>query len=220
MATPFTRATQASALSINNVLRNTYMLLSMTLVFSAACAGLSMYLNVPPMGLGTMLLYFGLLWFCSANRNNMLGIVGVFALTGVLGFTLGPILNAYIYGLSNGSTLVMTALGGTGVIFLGLSGYVLTSGKDFSYLGGFMMAGMMVLLMFILANIFLQLPMIQLAISAGFVLFSSGMILFETSQIINGGERNYIMATISLYVSLYNLFISLLQLLSAFNNRN
>ena len=156
--------------------------------------------------------YFGLLFATSKFRNSGLGLVSVFALTGFMGYTLGPILNAYL-SLANGGQIVMTAMGGTGVIFLGLSGYALASRKDFSFIGGFLMVGILVAFIGGLAAVFLEMPMLSLAVSAMFVLLMAGLILFETSNIIHGGETNYIMATVSLYVSIFNLFTSLLHLL-------
>jgi modulator of FtsH protease len=208
-------ATQAGALATNRVLRNTYTLLSMTLLFSAATAGVSMALNLPHPGLLlTLGGYFGLLFATAKFRNSSLGLLFVFALTGFMGYTLGPILSAYL-SLANGSQIVMTAMGGTGVVFLGLSGYALTSRKDFSFMGGFLMAGILVAFLAGLAAVFLEMPGLSLAVSAMFVLLMAGMILFETSNIIHGGETNYIMATVSLYVSIFNLFTSLLHLLGA-----
>lgn len=213
------RTHSESILATNSVIRNTYILLSLTLLFSAAMAGVAMVTNAPPMGLITIVVYFGLFFLTSALRNSAWGILSVFALTGFMGYTLGPILNMYIQNFHNGSQLIMTALGGTGMIFLGLSGYALSTRKDFSYMTGFMAAASMVLLFAVILSFFFQSAIFQLAIACGFMLFSSAMILFETSNIINGGERNYIMATVSLYLAIYNLFISLLQILGAFNNR-
>ena len=206
-------ATRSGALATNKVLRNTYSLLSMTLLFSAATAGVSMALNLPHPGLLlTLAGYFGLLFATSKFRNSGLGLVSVFALTGFMGYTLGPILNAYL-SLANGGQIVTTAMGGTGLIFLGLSGYALASRKDFSFMGGFLMVGILVAFLGGLAAVFLEMPMLSLAVSAMFVLLMAGLILFETSNIIHGGETNYIMATVSLYVSIFNLFTSLLHLL-------
>ena len=203
-----------SALSTNKVLRNTYTLLSMTLVFSALMAGLSMAVQPPPM---TGLLTFGgailLLWFVlPRTANSVAGIWVVFGVTGLLGFGLGPMLNAYMT-LANGSQIIMTALGGTGVIFLGLSGYALTTRKDFSFLGGFLFVGFLVILGAALLNIFMEIPALSLAISSAVILIMSGFIQYDTSRIINGGERNYILATVALYLSLYNIFVHLLHLL-------
>ncbi len=207
--------TQPSVLATNKVIRNTYTLLSMTLLFSALAAGLSMALKLPHPGLLlTLAGYFGLLFLTTRFRNSGLGLVFVFALTGFMGYTLGPILNAYT-ALPNGNQVVMTALGATGVIFLSLSGYALTSRKDFSFMGAFLMVGILVAFLAGLAAVFFSLPGLSLAVSAMFVLLMSGLILYETGQIIHGGETNYIMATVTLYVSIYNLFTSLLHLLGA-----
>ncbi|BBL74045.1 Bax inhibitor-1/YccA family protein [Methylomagnum ishizawai] len=205
---------QAGVLETNKVIRNTYLLLSMTLLFSALTAGLSMAFDLPHPGLVVTLVgYFGLLFLTTKFRNSALGIGFVFALTGFMGLTLGPILNAYIGHYANGTQLVMTALGGTGVTFVGLSAYALTTRKDFSYLGGMLMAGVLVAFLAGLGAIFFEIPGLSLAVSAMFIVLMAGMILFETSQIVHGGETNYIMATVSLYVSIYNLFTSLLQIL-------
>ncbi len=212
---------EASILSTNKMLRNTYALLSMTLLFSAATAGLAMVFNLPHPGMIiTLVAYFGLLFLTSKFSNSALGLVFVFALTGFMGLTLGPILNMYLNAFSNGHELIMTALGGTGVIFLGLSGYALTTRKDFSFLAGFLMVGVLVAFLAGLAAMFFAIPALSLAVSAMFILLMSGMILFQTSAIIHGGETNYIMATVSLYISIYNLFLSLLQLLAAFSGED
>jgi len=209
---------QASALATNKVLRNTYALLSLTLLFSAAVAGVSMMLNLPHPGLIiTLVGYFGLLFLTSKFRNSGLGILCVFALTGFMGYTLGPILNQYL-ALANGPSMVMTALGGTGAIFLGLSAYALTTRKDFSFMGGFLMVGIIVAFLGGLGAFFFEMPLLSLAVSGMFVLLMSGLILYETSNIIHGGETNYIMATVTLYISIYNLFLSLLHLLTAFSD--
>ena len=205
----------ASAISTNRVLRNTYALLALTLLFSSVTAGITMALNLPHPGLVlTLAGYFGLLFLTTRFRNSGLGLVMVFALTGFMGYTLGPLLNAYL-SLSNGPQLVMTALGGTGVMFLGLSGYTLVSRKDFSFMGGFLMVGILVAFLAGLGAVFFEIPTLSLAVSAMFVLLMAGLILYETSNIIHGGETNYIMATVTLYVSIYNLFTSLLHLLGA-----
>jgi modulator of FtsH protease len=218
LSTASTPRTQESILSTNKMLRNTYMLLSMTLLFSAATAGIAMVLNLPHPGMIiTLVGYFGLLFLTSKFSNSALGLLFVFALTGFMGLTLGPILNMYLTAFSNGHELIMTALGGTGVIFLGLSGYALTTRKDFSFIGGFLMTGILVAFVAGLAAMFFSIPALSLAVSAMFVLLMSAMILFETSNIVHGGETNYILATVSLYVSIYNLFLSLLQLLAAFS---
>ncbi|MGF1527642.1 MAG: Bax inhibitor-1/YccA family protein [Candidatus Competibacterales bacterium] len=202
-----------SELATNKVLRNTYMLLAMTLLFSGLTATAAMLSNAPPLNFFiTIALYFGLLFGTQALRNSPWGLVMVFALTGFLGYTLGPILNVYL-SLANGAQIVATALAGTGVIFLGLSGYALVSRKDFSFMGGFLMVGILVAFLAGLASFFIQMPALQLAVSAMFVLLMSGLILYQTSEIIHGGEDNYIMATVTLYLTIYNLFFSLLHIL-------
>ena len=212
--------TEASLLATNKVLRNTYLLLSMTFMFSAFTAYMSFAVGARPMNpllmIGGM---YGLMFLTHSLKNSPWGILSVFAFTGFLGYTLGPVLNMYIMHYSNGHQLIATALGGTGLIFFALSGYALTTRKDFSYMGGFLFVAVMVALLAMIANIFFQIPAINLAISAAFVLISSGLILFQTSEIIHGGETNYISATVSLFVSIYNLFISLLNLLGAFSGR-
>jgi len=211
-------ASEQSVLATNKVLRNTYTLLSMTLLFSALCAGIAVITKMPPLGMiVTLVGYFGLLFLTTRFRNSGLGLLFVFALTGFMGLTLGPIVNMYL-SLPNGDQIIMTAMGGTGVIFLGLSGYALTTRKDFSFIGGFLMVGILVAFLAGIASMFLSMPGLSLAVSAMFVLLMSGLILYQTSQIIHGGETNYIMATVTLYVSIYNLFVSLLQLLGAFGD--
>lgn len=204
-------------IEINKVLRNTYMLLSMTLLFSGLTAGISMAMNFPPMGMIiTLVGYFGLLFLTTKFRNSALGIVFVFALTGFMGLTLGPILNFYIHGLPNGSQIVMTALGGTGLIFVGLSAYVLITRKDFTFIGGMLMVGILVAFLAGIGAAVFSIPALSLAVSAMFILLMSGLILFETSNIIHGGETNYITATVTLYVAIYNMFLSLLSILGIF----
>lgn len=206
---------EQSILATNKLLRNTYSLLAMTLVFSAMTAGLSMAFNLPHPGLIiTLVGYFGLLFLTTKLRNSVWGIASVFGLTGFMGLTLGPIINAYL-GLPNGSEIVMQALGGTGIIFFAMSAYAIKSQKDFSFMGSFLMVGILVAFLAGLGAFFFEMPGLSLAVSAMFVLLMSGLILFETSQIIHGGETNYIMATVTLYVSIYNLFTSLLHLLGA-----
>jgi len=212
-----TSSTQTNTITTNKVIRNTYMLLSMTLIFSAVSAGISMTLNLAHPGLLlTLAGYFGLLFLTSKFRDSALGIACVFALTGFMGYTLGPILNSYL-ALANGSQIVMTAMAATGAIFLGLSGYALTSRKDFSFMGGFLVVGILVAFLAGLGAIFFELPGLSLAVSSMFVLLMSGLILYETSNIIHGGETNYIMATVTLFVSIFNLFTSLLHLLGFMN---
>lgn len=204
-------------LATNKLIRNTYLLLSMTLLFSAITAGISIAINMPPMGLLlTLGGYFGLLFLTTHLRNSAWGLLSVFALTGFMGLTLGPLINAYLHIYVNGAQLVMLAMGGTGAIFLGLSGYVLTTRKDFSFLGGYVFVGILVAFLAGIGALIFNLPALSLAVSTVFIMLMSAYILFQTSAMIHGGETNYIMATISLYVSIYNLFTSLLHLLGAF----
>jgi modulator of FtsH protease len=207
-----------SVLSTNKVIRNTYMLLSMTLLFAAAIAGVSVALGLPHPGLIlTLVGYFGLLFATNKLRDSGWGVVSVFALTGFMGYTLGPIISHYL-GLPNGGQTVMMAMAGTATIFLGLSGYALTTRKDFSFMGGFLAVGVLVAFLAGLGAIFFEVPALSLTVSAAFVLLMSGLILYETSNIIHGGETNYIMATVTLFVSLFNLFTSLLHLLGFANS--
>ena len=213
-----TEHSAAAALATNTVLRNTYLLLSMTLLFSALAAGASVALKLPHPGLViTLVGYFGLLFLTTKFRDSALGLAFVFGLTGFMGYTLGPIISAYLQ-LPNGAQLVMSAMGATGAIFLGLSGYALVSRKDFSFMGGFLMAGILVAFLAGLGAIFFEIPALSLSVSAAFVLLMSGLILYQTSAIIHGGETNYIMATVTLFVSIFNLFTSLLQLLGFMNS--
>jgi modulator of FtsH protease len=203
-----------SLLASHTVLRNTYLLLALTLIFSAMTAGAAMLLNMPYLGpLVTLGGYFGLLFVTFRLRNSAWGLVSVFALTGFMGLTLGPMLSAYLQAVPNGAQLIATAFGLTGAIFLILSTYALISRKDFSFMAGFITVGMVALLGIIIVGLFVDLSAFQLAISAGVVLLMSGFILFQTSAILHGGETNYIMATISLYVSIYNIFVNLLAIL-------
>jgi modulator of FtsH protease len=212
----YSTATQRSsyALATNKVLRNTYMLLSLTLLFSGLTAALSMMLNMPPMTYlisvigGMVIAMFVLPRFA----NSTAGIGIVFLITGLLGFGLGPMLTMYA-SLPNGGNIITLSLAGTGAIFMGLSAYVLTTRKDFSFLGGFLMVGFLLVLLAALANIFLQIPAMSLMISAVVIMIMSGFILYDTSRIIHGGETNYVLATIGLYLTIFNIFISLLQIL-------
>ena len=209
-----TSRSNAASMETNKVLRNTYSLLAMTLTWAAAVAGISMAMNLPHPGLPLMLVgFYGLLFLTHKTANSSMGLLSVFALTGFMGYTLGPILNMAI---ANGPEVVMLALGGTALIFFSLSAYILTTKKDMSFLGGMMVAGFVVIVVGFIANLFFQMPALNLALSALFILFSSGAILMQTSAIVNGGERNYILATVTLFVSLYNIFLSLLNLLMAF----
>lgn len=202
------------AVSSNKVLKNTYLLLSATLGFSALMAVASMAVGAPPMTYLIALIAAMVLGIFVLPRtaNSSTGIGVIFLITGLLGFGLGSVLSIYL-ALPKGPQVIATAFAGTGIIFLGLSGYALTSKRDFSFMGGFLFAGMMVVVLAILANIFLQMPALSLAVSAGIILLMSGFILFDTSRIVQGGETNYIMATYGLYLSIFNIFISLLQIL-------
>ncbi|MFC0309847.1 Bax inhibitor-1 family protein [Gallibacterium trehalosifermentans] len=209
-----TRESSVSILSTNRVLRNTYFLLALTIAFSSLTAYLSMAFNLPHPGLIVMLVgFYGLLFLTHKLANSGLGILATFAFTGFLGYTLGPILNVYVsQGLGD---IVVTALAGTALVFFACSAYVLTTKKDMSFLSGMMFSLFIVLVVGMIASIFLNIPALHLALSALFIIFSSGAILLETSNIIHGGETNYIRATVSIYVSLYNIFVSLLNILSA-----
>ncbi|MGH8496415.1 MAG: Bax inhibitor-1/YccA family protein [Gammaproteobacteria bacterium] len=211
-------AIEASALATNTILRNTYLLLAATLLFSALTAGLAIAFNVPYLGvIITLVGYFGLLFLTNKFRNSALGLVFIFALTGFMGMTLGPIVNIYLQ-MPNGGELVMTALGTTGLTFLGLSAYALKSRRDFSFMGGFLVVGILGAFVLGLVAIFFNMPTLSLAVSGMFVLAMGGLILYQTSAIVHGGETNYIMATVTLYVSIYNLFTSLLHLFGAFGD--
>ncbi|NAW66984.1 Bax inhibitor-1/YccA family protein [Photobacterium halotolerans] len=199
-------------LSTNKVLRNTYFLLSLTLLWSAVVAGVSMAMNLPHPGfIITLVGFYGLLFLTEKNRDSGLGLVFTFLLTGFMGYTLGPILNMYV-GAGMGH-VIMPALGGTALTFMACSAYALTTKRDLSFLSGMLLAGFIAIVVAVIANIFLQMPMLSLVISGMFVLFSSAAILLTTQSIVRGGETNYISATVTLYVSIYNLFLSLLQIL-------
>lgn len=203
---------QGEQTQVSSVLRNTYGLLAMTLAFSGLVAYMAQQMNAAYPNVFVVLIgFYGLFFLTVKLRNSAWGLLSTFALTGFMGYTLGPILNRYL-GMANGGEVITAAFAMTALVFCGLSAYVLTTRKDMSFLSGFITAGFFVLLGATLVSIFFQISGLQLAISAGFVLFSSAAILYQTSEIIHGGERNYIMATISLYVSIYNLFVSLLQL--------
>ncbi|MBT8450030.1 MAG: Bax inhibitor-1/YccA family protein [Gammaproteobacteria bacterium] len=200
---------------INKVLKNTYMLLSATLAFSAVMALVSMSIGVPPIAyLGSVIVSMILgMFVLPKTAQSSAGIGVIFLITGLLGFGLGAILSMYL-AMPNGPQIIATAFGGTGIIFLGLSGYALTTRRDFSFMGGFIFAGMLVAILAIIANIFLQMPALSLAISSAIIMIMSGFILFQTSNIIKGGETNYIMATHGLYLAIFNIFISLLNILN------
>lgn len=216
---PTNSITRESALSTNKVLRNTYALLSVTLIFSALMAMVSTMMNI---GYGASLACsFGalaLIWFVlPRTAESAAGVAVVFAFTGLLGFGLGPVLNHYL-NMANGGELIATSMGGTAIIFLGLSGYALTTKRDFSFLGGFLFAGLIVVILAAIAGIFLQMPGLSLAISAAAIMIFSGFLLFETSRIINGGQTNYVLATSMIFLSIYNIFTSLLHLLGFAND--
>lgn len=199
--------------SAHRVLRNTYMLLSACLGFSALTAGVSAAMRLPHPGIIiTLVGYFGLLFLVTKYRDRGLGVALLFAMTGFMGYTLGPMISHYL-NMPSGTQIVMTALGGTAAIFLGLSAYALVSKRDLSFLGGFLTIGVLVAFLVGLAALFLNIPALSLTVSAVFVLLMSGMILYETNSIVRGGETNYVMATLSLFVSIFNLFTSLLHLL-------
>lgn len=208
-----------SILATNKVIKNTYMLLSMTVLFSAFTAYLSTYFQLVLPFWAVIIGYLGLLFLTSATANSAFGLVSVFLFTGFMGLTLGPMLNYYIHGFANGPELVTAALASTGAIFFALSGYAMTTRKDFSYMAGFLFVGLMVAIIASIAGLFFNVPALQLAISAAIVLLMGGYILFQTSLLINGGERNYIMATINLYVTLFNLFVNLLNIFAALAGR-
>ncbi|AHF73725.1 Putative TEGT family carrier/transport protein [Candidatus Sodalis pierantonius str. SOPE] len=206
-----TSSRRHSLLSTHKVLRNTYFLLSLTLAFSAFTATASTLLRLPAPGLILMLVgFYGLLFLTYRLANSPAGILATFALTGFMGYILGPLLSMLL--ASGAGDVIMLALGGTALVFFCCSAYVLTTRKDMSFLSGMMMAGFVMLLVAVIANLFLHIPALSMAISVMFILFSSGAILWETSNIIHGGETNYIRATVSLYVSLYNIFVSLLSI--------
>jgi modulator of FtsH protease len=208
----------ADSLSINKVLRNTYMLLAMTLTFSAVTAGLAMSMELSSMaGLGLAILALVLVFVVMKTADSAAGIFWVFAFTGVMGASIGPMLNRYA-GMPNGPEIIMQAFGATALIFFSLSAYTLTSKKDFSFMGNFLFVGLILAVVAGLANIFFQIPALHLAINAVVVLIMSGFILFDTSRIIQGGETNYIRATVSLYLNIFNLFTALLQLLGFMNS--
>ncbi len=210
----------ASAITANRVLRNTYWLLSLTLIFSAAIAAVTASLKLAHPGIIISLVgYFGLLFLTVKLRNSAYGLVSIFALTGFMGYTLGPIISHYL-AMPNGHQVVMMAMGSTAGIFLGLSAYATSTRRDFSFMGGFLMTGIIVAFLAGLGAIFFAIPALSLTVSAVFVLLMAGLILYQTSQIIHGGETNYIMATVTLYVSIFNLFTSLMQLLGFMNSND
>lgn len=210
-------ASQQSVLQTNKVLRNTYMLLAMTLAFSAVCAGIAMAVGISPiMSLVMTIGAFITLFVVQKKADSASGIYWVFAFTGLMGASLGYTLQFYL--AMGGPGLIMQALGATALVFFALSGYALTTKKDFSFLGGFLIVGLVVAIVAGIANIFFMVPAVSLAISAAIVFIMSGFILFDTSRIVNGGETNYIRATVSMYLNIYNLFTAILHLLGAFGS--
>ena len=204
----------------NALIRNTYTLLSMTLLFSAFTAFLAIASNARPVSIGLFFIgALGLQYLTFHLRNSVWGILSTFAFTGFMGYTLGPLVGFYLR-LANGPEIVTAALGLTGAIFFALSAYAMTTRKDFSYLGGFLIAGMMVVFIASLISLFLYVPVIHLVISSAIILIFSGYILYDTSSMIHNGQQNYILLTISLYLSIYNLFISLLHILGALGGRS
>jgi modulator of FtsH protease len=212
-------AVSSDALSSNKVIKNTYLLLAMTLLFSAFTAYLSYLHQLQPNFIVMLAGFIGLPILVLKNRESAWGLFWIFAFTGFAGYILGPILNAYTHTFSNGSQIITTAMGATAVIFFTLSGYALATRKDFSYMGSFLFTALMVVVLASIAGIFFNAPALQLAISCATALIFSGYILFDTSRIINGGERNYISAAISLYLDIFNLFLSLLRILALFTGR-
>ncbi len=208
---------EESLLSTHKVLRNTYFLLGLTMAFSAVVAYISMSLNLPYPNLIVLLVgFYGLLFVTNRLANSAWGILAAFSFTGFMGYTIGPILNMYVArGMED---LIMLAFAGTAIVFFACSAYVLTTKKDMSFLSTAIFSLFIVLLLGIVASFFFQIPALAVGISALFVVFSTMTILYETSNIIHGGETNYIRATVSIYVSIYNLFISLLRLLSIFSS--
>lgn len=208
--------TSSDTLAINRVMRNTYFLLGLTLMFSALMAIFAVHTNANPGFLVLIVGMFGFYFLTISLRNSIWGIAAIFAYTGFMGYTLGPVLNMYLHEYVNGMALIATAFGTTGIIFLALSAYALTTRKDFSYLGGFLMVAILAAFLLSIAGMFFQMPILQLLISGLFAVLMSAFILYQTSALIHGGERNYIIATIGLYISIFNLFVSLLQILGAF----
>ena len=209
-----TATSQGNALSASSqrVLRNTYALLGLTLAFSAGVAGVSMSMGLPHPGMIlTLIGFFGLSFLISKTANSGLGVLAVFALTGFMGYTLGPLLTRTL-DLPGGAGTIAAALAATGATFVALSAYVLTTRRDFSFMGGFLFAGMVIALVLGITAYAFSMPALALAVSGMVALLSVGLILFETSRIVNGGETNYVLATVGLFVSAFNLFTSLLSL--------
>ena len=211
-------ASHASTQEVNKLLKNTYLLLSMTLAFSAVCAGLAMALQISPlMSIGLSIGGLVLLFVTLRKADTAAGLLWVFAFTGMEGASLGYMLNHYA-GMANGPQLIMQALGLTAVVFVTLSGYAITTKKDFSFMRGFLLAGLVIAIVAGIANIFIGSGVVFMALNAGIALLMTGFILFDTSRIVNGGETNYIRATVSLYLDFLNLFIAILHLLGVGND--
>ena len=206
----------AGIVSTNKVLSNTYWLLGLTLAFSALTAGIAVVVNMPPM-IGLLCWGVGFIMLFVVNRlaDSAKGLPAIFVFTGLMGASIGPMLSYYL-SMNNGPTMVLQALGGTALVFFSLSAYALNSKKDFSFLGGFLFAGLIMGLVAILANIFLAIPALSLTLSVVFVMLMAGYILFDTSRIVNGGETNYIRATVQLYLNILILFQHLLHLIAVF----
>ena len=212
--------TERVIIETNRVLKNTYLLLSLTLLFSAITAGFAIATSIPAINpILTLVVYFGLLFGIQATKDSSMGLVLTFVLTGFLGLSIAPILNFYLTTFNNGAELIMMSLGATGAIFLGLSVIAMNPNRDFTKLGSFLAVGSIVCLVAIIVNLFLQMPAIHLALSLMIAFISGGMILWQTNQIIHGGEKNYITATVTLYISILNLFLTILQFLAMFAGR-
>jgi modulator of FtsH protease len=216
--TQYVTSERESALATNKLLRNTYALLSMTLLFSALTASVAIIMNAGPVNpFLSLIVMLGTLFVLHRAQNSVWSLPLVFFFTGFMGYTLGPIVNYYL-GLVNGGQIVATALALTGITFLGLSAYAISSRRDFSFMGGFLMIGLIVLIVASLANLFFEMSALHLAISAVGVFLFSGLILYDTSRMVHGGETNYVLMTVSLYLSIYNLFLMLLHLIGFFNS--
>jgi len=211
---------RTSTIEVNKVIKNTYMLLGLTLLFSTVTAGYAVLSQAAPLPwllslIGTIGLLFGVMY----TKNTAMALPMVFAFTGFVGYSIGPTISMYL-SIPNGAEIVTTSLGMTALIFLSLSAYALTTKKDFSFLGGFLFIGLIVIIVASILGMFFTIPGLQLAVASAGVMIFSGFILFDTSRIINGGETNYVMATVSLYLDILNLFLSLLQLVAAFTGNN
>lgn len=215
-----TATTSQALLATNRVIRNTYLLLTLTLLTSTVTAGIAMVTGAPPISwILVMVVFIGMPFVINALRNSMWSLPLTFVFTGFMGYVLGPILTFYL-SLPNGGQIVTAAFGTTAVMFLGLSGYALVTRKDFSFMGGFLMVGLLVVLAAIIANLFLQIPALSLTISSAAVLLMSGLILFDTSRMVHGGETNYVIMTVSLFANIYVMFMHLLNLFAAFSGDN